>query len=703
MEMSNTRQAVLEKQLQDAKNDLETVQIQREGAVIAGAQAQFITDANDRAIQEQRITDQRVTIDAKIAKLNGLIAQLEQEIVGAKELSDAIMSKVKVPVDGGPKQKDDWIKANPGRNPNEWPGPRQPNITDMLKFVAPRFNERMHYRSVFSKLTTYAERCNMTHNDIKMCLKSLLQGADYELLDIQFNKPLGEILQFFLNRQPSDLTAKEATFQMAQFARQPNESIIAAMERYVVYFEAAAPLRHKKESVSNSEMTRLILNNIGPKTYVATTTYIKNCIELHQRTLSWEEILDFVFKTEDGLQEYVRNQWIAAPVTTAPLTHNIYINTGDVAADTFSLGQSINPQDPHQAKAIRASNNPVPMETQMNNMRKYAEQMRANSRERKIAEQRLRAETNEQQAAGQMSMSLPQPVPSQLPQPVPSQLPRTQDQSTMDTSSSQQNGTPSQQGQFYNRSPGRYQQRSESPRRFGNQQYNPGGSERMSRNDQWQQQTQQFQQPQQAQGFNFQQQQMPQSFNFQNMQSGQTQQGNQTGQVYNPTPQPQYNLAYQNSRQPQQQQNNASNQQSGQSSYQQRDSSRNRQWYGNSFGQNQQGFQPRSRNSSPGQYSPSRRQLIPGQHVRPGFDANIHKECIKCPSVLNVDGTWNRETSHNDATCITYVFYNRLGCHLCKKLNLGDAFHLPAYCKNWGNVTVKDMDITPYQPINQGN
>jgi hypothetical protein len=68
-----------------------------------------------------------------------------------------------------------------------------------------------------------------------------------------------------------------------------------------------------------------------------------------------------------------------------------------------------------------------------------------------------------------------------------------------------------------------------------------------------------------------------------------------------------------------------------------------------------------------------------------------------------MDGSWNRETSHNDADCVTYVFYNRLGCHLCKRLNLGDAFHFPMYCKNWGNTTIKDSDIVPYPPMDQGN
>jgi hypothetical protein len=377
-------------------------------------------------------------------------------------------------------------------------------------------------------------------------------------------------------------------------------------------------------------------------------------VELHQRTLSWREILDYCFKTEDSLGEFSQNIWMAAPVTA----HNIYVHTGNVVPDLpFSLPKPLDPTDPHQQKAIRPSNNPVPKETQMANMRQYFDQTRANSRERQMAFNRIK---NEQADQHQQEQQRPQSPTFQQ------QVQQTQGQQ--------------QEPRQFQRSPFRYQQRSDSPRRFNNPgQYNPGNSDRQSRNDQWQQQQQQSQ---------F-QQQVPQQFNFQTQQQSQPQQAQPMDQ------QQQYN-----SRQSNPQQQGVNPQQSrGQNNYQPRDASRGRTWYNN---YNQGNNQSRSRNSSP-DTSRTPRKLVPGQHVRPAFDPSIHKECIKCPAVRNMDGSWNRETSHNDADCVTYVFYNRLGCHLCKKLNLGDAFHFPIYCKNWGNVAIKGMDVAPYLPLDQGN
>jgi hypothetical protein len=164
---------------------------------------------------------------------------------------------------------------------------------------------KIDYYEMFNRLFSYGRTRQFTHEHYRESLKFIFQGDDAQQLRLFGDWNLQRVTSYYLSKQPVTLTPALAEARLTLFKRGTRESIQSCMTRYSMYYSIASTQNAQGEEIAtDTHLTMVLKNLVGPKTRAAISTWKMQQTQLYGNAISYPQMLAMAMGQEEANQEY---------------------------------------------------------------------------------------------------------------------------------------------------------------------------------------------------------------------------------------------------------------------------------------------------------------------------------------------------------------------------------------------------------------
>ena len=263
--------------------------------------------AQDR-IQMQAVvqiyTDRMDNLNAKIARAHQIRQANAPTIQMPPDLPAAPAGQGQQGHQGHQNQAQ-WAPLVPGvANPN-------PNIMEAVKHCRQYDQGPKDYRSIFQKLADIAVEKQFSHATMRRVLNGVLTGTDLETFRHMQHRTMQQVADYFLAMCPPTLDPSGAKSQLATFQRLPNESCLAAINRYELLYSIAAPIMPfnqnqglNAQGLTEPQKVTQLMQLLGPKSRQDVENQQNELLRFRNQTMDYATTLRWAQHYETANREY---------------------------------------------------------------------------------------------------------------------------------------------------------------------------------------------------------------------------------------------------------------------------------------------------------------------------------------------------------------------------------------------------------------
>lgn len=288
--------------LADLQRQMQTMTMFRQQALNIGRTAE------DK--QKPVYGQQLAYADNEIKALHALIAQATADLDKQEKILTASSDTIPLP-DCARKRNENLKKHSPDSKfiLPDYTFQKEPNYWQAAKLAkgdpsGPAGRDAPSYRAIFDRLFRYGRTQNYTHEQYREVLPFVLRDEDVLQLPSMEGYTTQELYDHFVKSDKKPQTPHEAQIELMSYQRKPKDSIVKAMRAYELCYARAQQGHGGDRKASPQDLITVLLRLVGPKTRKELQDRCMEEMTLYGRQFTYPQILSLATTKEKANNEF---------------------------------------------------------------------------------------------------------------------------------------------------------------------------------------------------------------------------------------------------------------------------------------------------------------------------------------------------------------------------------------------------------------